>query len=120
MGGFEIAAKDRCPHRVPRISQNCGCSCAPDGQLKGNIIVSADGKQLQLDNHNSFNERLKNYLGGTNLIALTTPPEIAKGRYEILEALCDILHKRGTSPVKVAGRFGTKQMAQFDAIGIAQ
>ena len=77
-------------------------------KLTGNIIVSEDGKQHQLDNHSSFDERIKNYVVGTNLIALATPPEIAQGRDETLEALCDILQKRGTSPVKVVGRFGTK------------
>jgi hypothetical protein len=72
MGGFEVAAK------IDALTANkefpeLRLQLRTDGQLTGNIIVSADGKQLQLDNHNSFNERIKNYVGGTNLIALTYP-----------------------------------------------
>jgi hypothetical protein len=100
MGGFELTAYKEFPeHRL---------QLRTDGQLTGNIIVSADGRQHELDDHNSFDKRIKNYVVGTNLIALTTPPEIAKGRDETLEALCDILRKRGTSPFAVVGRFGTK------------
>jgi hypothetical protein len=80
----------------------------PDGQLDGNIIVGADGRQHELDDHNSFSERIKNYVIGTNMLALTTPPEIAKGREETLEALREILHKRGGSPVEVVSRWGSK------------
>ena len=46
----------------------------------------------------------QNYLIGANPLVLTTPPEIGKGRDETLEALCDVLRKRGTSPVEVVGR----------------
>jgi hypothetical protein len=81
---------------------------AQHGQLTGNIIVGPDGKQHALDNHNSFEERIKNYVVAKNLIALTTDGEIARGRDETLEVLRDILHKRGDSPVEVVGHYGTK------------
>ena len=103
MAGFEIAEKmdartayEQFPeHRLHRL---------PDGQLDGNIIVRSDGKQHELDDHASFDERIQNYVIGTNMIALDSSPEIAKGREETLEALCEILHKRGSSPVEVVGR----------------
>lgn len=45
---------------------------------------------------------------GTNLLALTTDEEIEKGRQQTLEALREILHKHGSSPIEVVGRWGTK------------
>jgi hypothetical protein len=107
MGGFEIAAKIDALTAYRQFPEH-RLHLLPDGQLTGNIIVGADGKQHQLDDHNSFNQRIKNYVVGTKLLALTTPPEIAKGRDETLEALCEILRKRGKSPVEVVGRWGTK------------
>lgn len=78
-----------------------------DGQLTGNIIVKADGRQHEFDNHNSFDKRIKNYVIGTNLISVATPEEIAEGRKQTLDALRDILHKKGNSPFAVVGRFGS-------------
>jgi hypothetical protein len=48
---------------------------------------------------------MKNYVIGTNLIALTTDGEIERGRNETLEALRDILHKNGITPIEVVGRW---------------
>jgi hypothetical protein len=51
---------------------------------------------------------IKNYVIGTNLLALTTDEEIESGRHQTLEALRDILHKHGSSPIEVVGRWGAK------------
>jgi hypothetical protein len=51
---------------------------------------------------------MQNYVIGTNLLALTTDEEIEKGRDQTLEALREILHKHGSSPIEVVGRWGTK------------
>lgn len=75
-------------------------------ELTGNIIVTADGRQHELDDHNSFDQRTKNYVIGTNLISLTTPDEIAEGRRQTLEALRDILQRN--SPFAIVGRFGAR------------
>jgi hypothetical protein len=106
MAGFEIQAKIdaieayRFPeHRLRKLE---------DGQLTGNIIVDARGKQHNLDDHNSFEKRIKNYVVGTNLILLSAPDEIEQGRRQTLEALREILRKRGNSPVALVGRWGTK------------
>ena len=112
MGGFEIAAKidpltayQEFPERRLRR--------LPDGQLTGNIIITADGKQHKLDTHNldnhkSFEKRIQNYVIGTNLLSLTTDEEIERGREQTIEALRDILHKQGKSPVEVVSHYGTK------------
>jgi hypothetical protein len=107
MGGFEIESK------VPaieayRMFPEQRLHMLDDGQLAGNLIVTADGRQHELDDHNSFDQRVKNYLIGTNLISLTTQDEIAEGRIQTLEALRDILQKKGDSPFAIVGRFGTR------------
>jgi hypothetical protein len=106
MGGFEIADKIPAIEAYARFPQH-RLRKLKDGQLTGNIIVDKCGRQLVLDNHGSFQERIKNYVVGTNLIALVTPAEILEGRNQTLAALQEILRKRGRSPVEVVGRFGT-------------
>lgn len=107
MAGFEIESKIHAIeayHLFPELRLRR----LDDGQLTGNIIVKADGSQHELDDHNSFNQRIKNYVVGKNLILLSTPGEIAEGRKHTLDALRDILHKKGDSPIDVVGHWGTK------------
>ncbi len=116
MGGFEIAEKisardayDRFPElRLRRLD---------DGQLTGNIIVDAAGRQHELDDHESFARRIRNYVVGKNLLSLSTEPEIAQGRKHTLDTLRDILQRNGKSPFDIVGRFGSlmteKQVFEF-------
>jgi hypothetical protein len=110
MAGFEVEAK------VPaleayRLLPDLRLRRLDDGQLTGNIIVKEDGRQHELDDHRSdnksFDKRIQDYIIGTNLLSLTTSAEIAEGRKQTLEALRDILHKKGKSPFAVVGRFGS-------------
>jgi hypothetical protein len=108
MAGFEIESK------IPAIEayrQFPELRLRPleDGQVTGNVIVTSDGRQHELDQHNpdTFQSRIKNYVVGTNLIAITNDEEIAKGRRQTLEALRKILHRNGKSPVEIVGRWGT-------------
>jgi hypothetical protein len=116
MGGFEIESKIPAIEAY-RLFPELRLRRLNDGQLTGNIIVTADGRQHELDDHNSFDRRIKDYVIGTNPLVLTTPEEIAEGREQTLDALRDILHKKGKSPFEVVGRFGTKltdkQVLQF-------
>jgi hypothetical protein len=107
MGGFEIESKIPAIEAY-RLLPELRLRRLQDGQLTGNIIVTPDGRQHELDDHSSFNRRIQNYIIGTNLLALITPPEIAQGRKQTLEALREILQKSGKSPFEVVGRFGTK------------
>ena len=111
MGGFEIESKIDARDAY-RLVPEQRLSLRDDGQLAGNIIIGADGKQHELDDHNSFDRRIKNYVLGTNLIALSTPEEIEEGRKQTVEALSDILKKKGDSPFAIVGRFGTLLNAQ--------
>lgn len=107
MVGFEVAAKMNAQRAYELFPQH-RLRKRKDGQLTGNIIVDADGRQHELDDHNSFDRRIKNYLVGTNAILPSTDGEIEKGRKETLAVLRDVLHKNGKSPIELVGRFGTK------------
>ena len=107
MGGFEIESKIpaiEAYHLFPELRLRR----LDDGQLAGNIIVTADSRQHELDDHKSFDQRIRNYVIGTNLISLITPREIAEGRRQTLDVLREVLHKSGDSPRAVVGRFGTR------------
>ena len=65
MVSFEIDTKMHAVeayHRYPqhRLRQR------PDGQVTGNIIVDAFGKQHELDDHKHFASRTENYVMGKN------------------------------------------------------
>ena len=107
MGGFEIATKVPACEAFNRFPQH-RLRLRPDGQLAGNIIVDAAGQQHELDDHKTFDTRIKDYVVGRNPIALTTPHEIAQGRAETLTVLQEVLKKKGDSPIQVVGRFGTE------------
>ena len=103
MGGFEIAEKisaceaySRFPHL--RLSER------EDGQVTGNVIVNAAGKQHELDHHKSFERRIENYVVGKNLIVLSTAAEMAEGRRQTLEILRDVFEKNGDTPRAIIGR----------------
>jgi hypothetical protein len=108
MGGFEIEAKIDV-NDAYRLFPEQRLGLLPDGQLTGNVIVDATGRQHELDNHKSksFDRRIKNYVIGTNLLALSTPQEIVAGRSQTLEVLRQVLQKEGKSPRDIVTRFGT-------------
>ncbi|MES2460262.1 MAG: hypothetical protein V4671_06745 [Armatimonadota bacterium] len=109
MGGFEIESKidvreayDRFPElRLRKL---------PSGEIDGNIIVDAEGKQHRLDHHDhkTFDRRIKNYVVGKNLLTLDTEDQIAEGRQQTLPILCDVFQKNGNSPFEVVGHYGTR------------
>jgi hypothetical protein len=105
IGGFTIDSKINATDAY-RAFPDQRLRLRDDGQLTGNIIVNARGRQHRLDGHENFDRRLPNYVVGTNPIQLVTPDEIARGREQTLDVLCDILGKAGSSPVSVVGRWG--------------
>lgn len=107
MAGFEIEAKIDATEAYQLFPEQ-RLRQRQDGQLMGNIIVDANGQQHQLDNHNSFENRIQNYVIGTNLLALETDEEIARGRLETMDALREILQRDGDTPIEVVTRFGRR------------
>lgn len=118
LGGFEVAEKldsmldayFRFPNL--RIQENI------DGNKRGNIIITADGKQHPLDSHepDTFKRRIKNYVVGKNGIALKSKEEIELGRRETLPVLREVLGKDGESPIKVIGRWRKLDSVQIITI----
>ena len=107
MGGFEVATKISAREAYERLPDH-RLSQRDDGQLAGNIIVNESGEQHELDNHNSFDRRIENYVIGRNVLALRTPNEILLGRKETLETLQDVLKKKGNTPFDLVGHFGKR------------
>ncbi|MFP2930841.1 hypothetical protein ACLESO_37705 [Pyxidicoccus sp. 3LG] len=104
MGGFEVAAKMPASVAYEQYPDQHLRKRA-DGQLTGNIIVNARGKQHRLDTHNpeSILRRVDNYIVGKNPIALVSDTEIAKGREQTILVLADILKRPGRTPFEIVG-----------------
>jgi hypothetical protein len=105
MGGFEVAEKIRAIEAYERFPKQ-RLRRLPDGQVTGNVIVNAEGRQHELDHHptDTFNMRIENYLVGINPVALLTPEEIAEGRLWTLQILRDVFEKKGHSVREIIGR----------------
>jgi hypothetical protein len=108
MGGFSIAEKISVEEANERFPEQ-RLHTRGDGQLAGNIVVDSDGKQHRLDTHKplTFARRIQNYVVGANPVYLTTPGEISLCRDETLDALQEILERKGASPFSVVGRYGS-------------
>jgi len=105
MGGF--AVDEKMPAAAAyRIFPEQRLRLRSDGQLTGNIIVDAEGRQHTLDQHDSrtFDRRVQDYVVGRDCLALVTPEEIARGREETMDVLREVLEKDGLRPIDLLGR----------------
>ena len=91
MADFEVARKLHALEARKEFPQQ-RLRLREDGQLTGNVIVTAGGKQHRLDGHKTktFTDRLPNYLVGRNAIILSTEEEVERGRRETMDALQEI------------------------------
>jgi hypothetical protein len=103
MGGFEIAEKIPASEAYLRFP-DLRLTKREDGQVTGNVIVNADGKQHELDNHHSFERRIESYIVGKNPIVLATAAEMSEGRRQTLEILQDVCQRKGATPHAIIGR----------------
>jgi hypothetical protein len=117
MGGFEIAEKILAIEAYERFP-DLRLRELEDGQLTGNIIVDASGRQHTLDGHDKFEKRVENYVVGKNLVALSTPAEIAEGREHTLEILRMIFRINGKSLREVLGR--CRSMTEKQVMGLRE
>jgi hypothetical protein len=115
MGGFEIAEKIPAIEAYERFP-DLRLMKRDDGQLTGNVIVNAEGKQHELDGHKEFDRRIQNYIVGTNPIVLATPAEIAEGRRLTLEILQDVFGKKGDSVRSIIGRCSNMDEKQVEKL----
>jgi hypothetical protein len=103
VAGFEVVEKIHATEAYMRFP-HLRLHLAPDGQPRGNIIVDGQGKQHELDMHSSFERRLEDYVVGGDLVALTAPAEISRGRLETVAVLRSVFRKSGRRPIDVIGR----------------
>lgn len=103
IGGFKVvekigqlAAYERFPENRLRQAEN--------GQLIGNVIVTADGKQHPDDNHTNFANRVKNYLVGTEPIFLTEQKAFQIAKDETIPILSRITGREGARVFDLIGR----------------
>lgn len=115
VGGFEVAEKVSALAAY-RMFPDLRLRQMEDGQLTGNIIVDARGRQHPLDNHESFERRIQNYVIGRNPVVLTEEHEIAQGRDETMDVLRSVLRRRGDTPRDVLGRWSRLDFRQIQEI----
>jgi hypothetical protein len=117
MGGFQVAEKIHASEAYERFP-DLRLRKLKDGQLTGNIIVDARGRQHKLDEHGKFEKRIENYVVGKNLIVLSTLAEITEGRKHTLEILREIFRSNGTSLREVIGR--CRNLAETQVIDLRE
>ena len=105
MGGFEIDKKMNAVDAYAAYPEQ-RLRALENGELAGNIIVDDCGHQHVLDDHKNFDRRIENYIIGRNPIALKSDDEIQRGRSETMDALQEILKRKGTTPWHVVTHFG--------------
>jgi hypothetical protein len=117
MGGFEIAEKITASEAYLRFPE-LRLRKRDDGQVTGNVIVNADGKQHDLDHHESFERRIQNFIVGKSPIVLSTPPEIIEGRRQTLRILQDVFQKTGSTPRDIIGRCSKLTEKQIEKLRV--
>lgn len=88
-----------------------------DGRRHGNIIVTAQGEQHELDDHSKFDSRIKNYLVGSDQIVIESSREIAIARAGSVDLLAKIFDKPKAASVReIIGRARKLSDAQVDEL----
>lgn len=115
LGGMQVKEKLDAIAAYKRFPEN-RLRVGPNGDVEGNIIVNSRGIQHPLDHHpkSTFQERIKNFVVGTNPINLETPKEVAIGRIQTLPKLSQLLGKRGNRVIDVIARNSKLSEAQVD------
>ena len=116
VGGFRVEEKISALAAYERFPEN-RLARDENGDLQGNIIVLPNGRQNPLDSHDSatFEQRIENYLVGSNPVVLDSPREIELGRDQTLDKLADILDKpRANRVIDVMARWAKLDEGQVN------
>lgn len=114
VGGFQVAEKidaltayDRFPeHRMREEG----------GQLRGNIVVRADGSRNPVDYHSNFARRIHNYVVGENPQVVEGERPVLAARERTLPMLRKMFQKDGDSVHAVLGRWRRLNPEQIEAV----
>jgi len=114
VGGMKVAEKISALAAHGRFPQNR--LRIVDGELVGNVIVTPNGRQHALDTHaaETFRNRIKNYIVGSDPVALETPRQIAAGREQTLSKLSEIFGRRGNRVIDIIGRMSKMDERQIE------
>lgn len=107
MGCFDVREKITMQEAYKRFPEQ-RLHLRDDGQPAGNVIIDAEGRQHELDNHSNFSGRLSDYIIGENKIVLRSDEEIETGRKETMHILRDVFNKAGSKPFDILGRAAPK------------
>ena len=105
VGGLRVAEKLDALAAYGRFPAN-RLHLGEDGLLKGNVIVNPDGSQHMLDTHDpdTFENRIRNFIVGTDAVALETPREVELGRELTLAKLSELCGREGNRAIDIMGR----------------
>jgi Nucleotide modification associated domain 2 len=117
VGGLRVAEKIDALAAYERFPEN-RLQQSNEGRIQGNIIVTGDGRHHPLDNHSSesFDERIKNFIVGSESMSLDTSAEVALGREQTLPKLSELLGKPGNRAIDVMSRWSKLDDGQVDDI----
>lgn len=87
-------------------------------QKSGNIIALPDGSQHPRDRHTNFENRIKNYILGSNPVMLETQQEVALGRERSVDILSDLFARSGSRIQQVMGR--SRKLSDAQALRLRQ
>lgn len=88
------------------------------GKKVGNIIVTPNGDQHPQDTHPSdtFEDRIKNYLVGRNVVVLESQREVELGRERTVDILSSIFGRSGPRVAQIVGRTRKLTIEQADRL----
>lgn len=111
VGGFAVQEKINALAAYQKFPEN-RMAMDDNGILKGNIIIDANGKHLDIDYHSNFEKRIENYIIGKNPIVIEEEKQIETAREETLYFLNHLFGKKEDSVHKVASRWRKLDQSQ--------
>lgn len=117
IGGMRVAEKIDALAAYGRFPDN-RLRIGEDGLLKGNVVVGPDGTKHPLDKHKQerFENRIQNFIVGTDAISLQTQREIALGREQSLRKLSEIFERPGNRAFDILGRQRKMNESQINGL----
>jgi hypothetical protein len=102
-----LAAYDRFPDYRQHQLEN--------GEIRGNVIVTPDGKQAESDYHTNFEKRIDDYLVGDKAITIDGTDTVERARAETTEFLAKMFGRGDAKkPADAIGRWRKLSEGQVD------
>jgi hypothetical protein len=115
VGGFRVAEKIDALAALGRFPQYRLAKRA-DGNVDGNIIITAQGTHHPLDHHANFERRVENYIVGTDPVYLSTDAQYRRGREETVPILSKIFARDGQKVSEIIGRYRRMEKNQVEQL----